>query len=153
MGKETHRDTARQRRRHKWSQKPSKGHEYIYIYKNKYRIRERLQPIRPAEQMSMPVRLRYQGIRWRYCRKHTGVPRSSTSLPKACRKEIYGEWTEEKRSVSVRQHFVLPNARYPLTTSPSLLQFKKGAVFLINYLPTKYNYLGFTLYLLHYFIH
>ena len=54
----------------------------ICIFKNKYRIRERLQLIRLAKQMPMPVRQRTQGIRWRYCRKHTGVPRSSTSLPK-----------------------------------------------------------------------
>ena len=61
--------------------------------------------------MPMPVRLRAQEIRWRCCRKLTGVPRSSASLPKTCRKGSYGEWTEEKRSVTVRQHFVLLNAR------------------------------------------
>ena len=55
----------------------------ICIFKNKYRIRERLQPIRPAKYlMPMHVRLRTQGKRWWYCRKHTGVPRSSRSLPK-----------------------------------------------------------------------
>ena len=31
MGKETHRNTARQRKRQKWSQIQSKGHEYMYI--------------------------------------------------------------------------------------------------------------------------
>ena len=46
------------------------------------RLIKRLQLIRPAKQMSMHVHLRTRGIRWRYCRKHTGVPRSNTSLPK-----------------------------------------------------------------------
>ena len=85
----------------------------VCILMNKSKLIRWLQPIRPAEQMPMLVRLRTQGIRWRYNRKHMGVPRSGTSLPKACRKESYGEWTEEKRSVLVRQHFVLPNARCP----------------------------------------
>ena len=57
----------------------------IYVYKCR-RI-ERLQPIRSAKQMPTPDHLRTQGKRWRYCRKHTGVPRSSTSLPKTCRKK------------------------------------------------------------------
>ena len=57
----------------------------ICIFKNKYRILERLQPTRPARRMPMLVRQRTQGIQWRYCRKHTGVPRM----------------TEEKRSVLV----------------------------------------------------
>ena len=58
----------------------------MYIFMIKYRTRKRLQPIRPAKQMLMPVRLPTQGTRWRYCRKHTGVSRSSTSLPKVCRR-------------------------------------------------------------------
>ena len=58
----------------------------ICIFMNKYRARKRLQPIRPAKQMSMHVRLHVQGTRWRYCRKHTGVPRSSTSLPKTSKR-------------------------------------------------------------------
>ena len=53
----------------------------------------------------------HTGIQWRYCRKHTGVPRSSGSLPKTCAKKLW-RTTKEKSSVPVRQHFVLTNARY-----------------------------------------
>ena len=46
--------------------------------------------------------------RWRLCRKHSGVPRSRVSIPKTCAKWLW-RMTEEKSSVPVQQHFVLPN--------------------------------------------
>ena len=77
----------------------AKGYEYIYIFKSISKLHKRLQPIRPAKHMPMLVRQRTQGIRWRYCRKHTGVPRSSTSLPKPAERS-YGE--RQRRSVQLR---------------------------------------------------
>ena len=59
---------------------------------------------------------------------------------------------EEKCPVSVRQHFVLYNAR-SLSYSASVYSFKEGAVSLINYPPNKSNYLGSLLYLILYYIH
>ena len=67
-----------------------------------------------------PDHLRAQGARWRICRKHTGVPRSRIEISRSYARS-YGEMTEKKRSVTVRQHFVLTNARCPLSPSPSLL--------------------------------
>ena len=47
-----------------------------------------------------------------------------------------------------------PQCTIPLSPRlPLFYSFKKGAVFLINYLPTESNYLGSTLYLLLYSIH
>ena len=96
--------------------------------------------------MLMPDRLREKGIQRRCCRKHTGVPRSSASLPKTCREESYGEW--KRRSVRFRSDSTSPSQTPPtLCVSPLLYRFQKGAVFLINYLPIESNYLGSALYL------
>ena len=85
------------------------------------RLIKRLQPIRPARQMPTPDNPRTQGTRWRYFRKHTGVPQSSTSLPKTCRKESYGERQRRCVRFMVRQHFVPLTCDPALTPSPSLL--------------------------------
>ena len=47
----------------------------------------RLQPNRPANRCRCLFVCAPKGIGWRCCRKHTGVPRSSASLPKTCREE------------------------------------------------------------------
>ena len=47
-----------------------------------------------------------------------------------------------------------PQCTIPLSPRlPLFYSSRRGAVYNINYLPTKYNYLGFTLYLLLYYIH
>ena len=63
-----------------------------------------------GEQMSMPVRCNaVKGAGKRCCRKHTGVPRSSTSLHENLHRKSYGARKKRtaKRPESVRQHFVL----------------------------------------------
>ena len=65
-----------------------------------------------GEQMLMPVRYNAQkGAGRRCCRKHSGVPRSSTGLLEDLHmKELWSKREgklREKRPESVRQHFVL----------------------------------------------
>ena len=49
-----------------------------------------------------------------------GRSEKQSQPPETYAENDYGETTEEKSSVPVRQHFVLSNARYPFHLSPSL---------------------------------
>ena len=104
------------------------------------RTRERLQPIRPAKQMPMPDCLRTKEMQWRCCRKHTGVPRSSPSLPKTCKNELW-RMEEEKRpacdptTLRPRQCATLFS-----TCLPPFIE-QEGSRLGINFLPTESNYL------------
>ena len=61
---------------------------YMYKRMTKYkRNRRSVTTEQAGEQMPMPAFLRTKETRWRCCRKHTGVPRNSVSLPKTCTKE------------------------------------------------------------------
>ena len=86
---------------------------YIYVFG----LRQ-LQPASRRDRTPAPAHA-LREARWRLCRKHSGVPRSRVSLPKTCAEWLW-RMTEERSSVPVRQHFVLPNARYLLHSSPSL---------------------------------
>ena len=79
---------------------------------------------RPTQQIPTPAHSHAhtnRAVRWRLCRKHTGVPRSRVSLPKTCARKRLWRKSRREGSVPVRQHFVLTNARSPLPCSPSLL--------------------------------
>ena len=84
------------------------------------------------EQMSMPVRCNaVKGAGRRSCRKHTGVPRSSTSLHKTCTEramELAKGEQRVKRPESVRQHFVSLRARSLLLPRPPPFIGQEGAV-------------------------
>ena len=75
-----------------WAEK-QETRTQVYVYCSWI---NRLQPIRPARQMPTPDNPRTQGTRWRFCRKHTGAPRSSTSLPKTCGKKAMENDREEE---------------------------------------------------------
>mgnify|MGYP006973872822 CR=1 FL=1 len=89
-----------------------------------------------------------KGIQWRCCGKHTCVPRSSASLPKNCTKETMENGRGEASGFGPTTLRLLYPA-IPLSLRlPFFYSFQKGAVSLINYLPTQSNYLGFsTLYI------
>ena len=74
--------------------------------------------------------------------------------PENLHERNYGEW--KRRSVRLRSDITSSSLQRAIPFSPCLplfYSFKKGAVSLINYLPTESNYLGSSLYLLLYSIH
>ena len=121
------------------------------------RLIKRLQPIRPARQMPTPDNRRTQEPRRRYCRKHTGVPRSSTSLPKTCGKKAmendrgeafgYGPTTLRPRQCAIPFSHRLPlfyssrrEAVYIALTHINSLSFRTEIP--LDSLPTGFYYLG-----------
>ena len=107
-----------------------------------------------GEQMSMPARLRTKEIRWRCCRKHTGIPRSNVSLPETCREEL---WRMEEREVSGLRSdntssSTMCDAPF-LSTSPSFYRSRREPFPSLTILPNKSNYLGSLLYLIPSYIH
>ena len=113
---------------------------------------ERLQPNRPANRCRCLIVCARKG---EYNGGTVGSTRAFLEAARASRKPAGKKlWRmeEEKCPVSVRQHFVLYNAR-SLSYSASVYSFKEGAVSLINYPPNKSNYLGSLLYLILYYIH
>ena len=132
----------------------------MYIYINKHQqtnlSTNRLQPNRPANRCRCLLVSAKGEMGWRCCRKHTGVPQSSASLPKTCTKESYGAMENEReRSVRIRSDNTSSSLRAipSLSTSPSFYSFKKGAVSLINYPPNKPILLGSSLYLIPSYLH
>ena len=99
--------------------------ECIYILTNdkQQRARSRLQPNRPANRCRCLLVSAKGEIGWRCCRKHTGVPQSSASLPKPARKKAVELWRMKEREASGFGPTTLRPlyARSPL--SPLLLPF------------------------------
>ena len=107
MYKEAHWKAAWQRRRHELSRRQRKRTQ-AYVF----RRFEWLQPISPARRMPTPDHPRTQGTGWRFCRKHTSVPRSRTSLPRTCRKKAMENDREEEFGPQS------DNTSFPLTRDP-----------------------------------
>ena len=82
-----------------------------------------------------------KGVGRRCCRKHTGIPQSSASLPKPAQKEAMELWKREKRSVCDPTTLCPLYARSLLP--PRLPPFigQEGSRWDINFLPTESNYL------------
>ena len=101
----------------------------VCILMNKSRLITRLQPIRLAKQMSMPVRLRtrgYDGGTARSTRAFLEVARASRNMQKGKLQRA-----TEKRSVTVRQHFVFAPARSPLSHRlPLFYSLRREAVYI-----------------------
>ena len=95
-----------------------------------------------GEQMPMPARLRTKDTRWRCCRKHTGVPRNSASLPKPAGKKLW-RMEEEKRPVcdptTLRplQRAIPSSLCLPPFIDPEGSRFPS-----LTILPNESNYLG-----------
>ena len=93
-------------------------------------------------------------VGWRCCRKHTGIPQSSASLPKPAQKGATELWKREKRSVCNPTTLRPLYARSPFSLLlPPFYILKKGAVSLLNCPPNKSNYLGSSLYLIPSYLH
>ena len=93
-------------------------------------------------------------VGWRCCRKHTGIPQSSASLPKPAQKGATELWKREKRSVCNPTALRPLYARSPFSLLlPPFYILKKGAVSLLNCPPNKSNYLGSSLYLIPSYLH
>ena len=72
--------------KNKWTPRQRDTNVYIYILTNKEH--ESVTTEQAGEQMPMTARQRKKGkTGWRCCRKHTGVPQSSASLPETCTEE------------------------------------------------------------------
>ena len=121
MHKGAHGKAARQRRRHKWSRRQSKRTR-VYVYEYGYADE-------PNGYNRSGRRNRCRCLYTYAHRGHDGGTVGSTrafhGAARASRRPAEGKlWrtTEEKRSVTVRQHFVLANARSPsLTVSLSFI--------------------------------
>ena len=105
-----------------------------------------------GEQMPMPVR-------WRTQKGYDGGAAGSTrafleaarASPKTCTETSYGameEMQREKRSDSVRQHFVLSAREIPSSFSFSSFYRFRREPFGIKFLPTISNYLDLPMYLI-----
>ena len=120
----------------------------IYILTNdKQQIaRSRLQPNRPANRCRCLLVSAKGETGWRCCRKHTGVPQSSASLPETCTEESCRAMENEReRSVWIRSDSTSSSLRaIPPFFPPRLPPFigQEGSRLGINFLPTESNYLG-----------
>ena len=106
-----------------------------------------------GEQMPMPDRLRAKGDTTEVLPEAHGRSSKQREPPENLQRRAMEN--EQRRSVRFRFDST-SSSLMPPPLSPRLplfYSFKKGAVFLINYLPTESNYLGSTLYLLLYSIH
>ena len=109
MDKEAHGDAARQHRRHELSRRESIRTQ-VYVYK--YMYAENSNGYNRSGRRDGCRRLitrAHRGARWRFCRKHPGVPRSRISLLRTCTTESYGE-RQRRRARSQSD-----NTSFPLT--------------------------------------
>ena len=63
----------------------------------------------------------HRETRWRFCRKHTGVPRSRISFSKTCASKAREDDREEEFGLQSDSTSFPLNAPPPLSPSPSLL--------------------------------
>ena len=131
--------------KNKWTPRQRDTNVYIYILTNKEH--ESVTTEQAGEQMPMTARQRKKGkTGWRCCRKHTGVPQSSASLPETCTEESCRAMENEReRSVWIRSDSTSSSLRaIPPFFPPRLPPFigQEGSRLGINFLPTESNYLG-----------
>ena len=110
---------------------------------NKQRSTRAVTTDQAGEQMSMPDRLRakggYNGGAAESTRAFLEAARASRNLQKRKRRRMNRGEAFGFGPTTLRPQCTIPlSQRLPLFYS-----FKKGAVFLINFLPTESNYLGF----------
>ena len=120
----------------------------VYVYINQRQtdneVHEWLQPNRPANKCQCLFVSAKGEIGWRCCRKHTGVPQSTASLPKPARKRAVELWRMKEREASGFSPTALRPlyTRYPLSPRLPLFIEQEGSRLGINFLPTESNYLG-----------
>ena len=129
MDREAHRDATRKQRRHELSGR-QRIRTQVYVYKymyandsNGYNRSGRRDGCRRL------ITHAHRETRWRFCRKHTGVPRSRISLSRTCATESYGKRQRRRaRSQSDNTSFPLMRDAPSLPRLPLFYSSRREAI-------------------------